>query len=151
MIGVADVRPFWIGLLGATVTAIATLATRAIEASAPKSKVRYLWWALGASVMLLACLYAYNQWWEPQKYDQERSEMLVEGDDVNIWRPADEPGGEPTSVYPPIIGTTTVQVDCHVVLEDGEKWFRLSGHSGWLPSAALRPVRGLTRPDIPRC
>jgi hypothetical protein len=78
------------------------LATRALEARKLKDRVRNLWGALIVSVMLIAGVFCYHEWWDPSRAGPQDNEVMVNGTDVQVFLLYDQPDGSQTHEYQPI-------------------------------------------------
>ena len=149
VIGVAHVSWAWQFALGCGITAVAALATRALEVRKLKDRVHSLWAALVVSITLLAGVFCYHEWWEPVRPSPLDNQVMVNGTDVQVFKPFDQPDGSQTYEYPPLYSDMPISLICYVSLPDG-LWYRVY-HSGWIPRGAVHVIPGLAFPNPPRC
>jgi hypothetical protein len=100
------------------------LATRALEARKLKDRVRNLWGALIVSVMLIAGVFCYHEWWDPSRAGPQDNEVMVNGTDVQVFLPYDQPDGSQTYEYQPINSDMPISLACYVSLPDG-LWYQI--------------------------
>jgi hypothetical protein len=150
VIGVAHVNWPWLFGLGCGITAVAALATRALEARELKDRVRNLWAALAVSVVLLAGAFCYHEWWDPSGASPLDNQVMVNGTDVQTVQPYDQPNGSQTYEYPPIYSDMPISLVCYVSLPDGP-WYRIYQSGGWIPRDAVHAFPGLAFPNLPHC
>jgi len=112
--------------------------------------VRNLWAALAAAVVLLAGVFCYHEWWEPSRASPLDNQVMVNGTDVQIFWPYDEPDGKKTHEYPPINSDMPISLVCYVSLPDG-LWYRTYGSGGWIPRYVVHAFPGLAFPNPPHC
>ncbi len=152
LVGVFTIPRGWLFVCCCAITALVALVVRAFQVRANKKRINALSWALAFAVAIPIGALVYHQWFDPARISHASSYPLqAGGTDVQIARPADAPGGPPGYDYPPVVGGSTVQVSCYVVLPSSGKWYWLAGEQGWLPQAALSPIPGLAPPPIPSC
>jgi hypothetical protein len=148
--GTVDV-PGWIQFLGgAAITGVATFAVRAVEHRTQREKARDLWAALGFALAIPLGAVAYHAWFDPATTGPVSYELVANGSDVQIIRPVGEPGSTNYFVFPPVVGGSHVDVDCHLIVA-GRGWYHLTRDHSFLPADALHPVTGTATPDIPTC
>lgn len=149
--GVAEIPNAAMFLMGCGITAVAALATRALTVRTLKQKVNTLWWALGAALLIPLGAFAYQQWFDPSKTQDDEQVMVVSGSDVVVWRPAVTPGGDLNRfAHSPVAGGWSVNVRCYVDLATKERWYWLRT-GGWLPERSLSPMPGVPQTDVSKC
>lgn len=143
----------WVSLLlgGAAVTGVATFVVQALQADEAASKVRSLWIALAFAASVPIGDFVYHQYFDPNTQEPASFELIVQGGDAELHRPVGEPGGHEALVFPPVVGGSHVYVECVVTFREGTSWYRLAADHSFLPASALRPISGLTPPEVPPC
>jgi hypothetical protein len=146
--GVADVPVAVMFTMCCAITAVATLAARAITVRTLKQRVNALWLALITESLILVGVYIYQHWLDPSKGDE--TFLMVASEAEFVWYPASTPGGALGAYHRPVRGGDSVNVRCLVRVKDQGVWYWLD-LEGWLPDSVLAPMPGFAKPDIPNC
>lgn len=150
VMGVAHVIWPWLFALGGAITAVAALATRALEARKSEDSARNLWAALIAFAIMLAGIFCYHEWWDSSHFRPQNSQVMVNGTDAQVFLQYDQPDGSQTYEYPSINSDESISLVCYVSLPDGS-WYRIYGNNGWIPRDAVHAIPGVAFPDLPHC
>jgi hypothetical protein len=130
------------------------VATRSIEARKHKDRLRSLWSAFGIVVVLLIGIFCYHRWWDPANAVNANSngyQVMVNGSDVQILLPYDQPGGSQTYEYPSLNSDMPVSLQCYVLLPQSGFWYEIYGGHGWVPRDAVHAIPGTSFPNPPHC
>lgn len=154
VVGVAHVSWFWLLGLGCAITAVASLATRALQARKLKDRSRSLWQALAVAVVLLVGIFSYHEWWDPSNSAHANPngfQVMINGSDIQIFPVYDQPGGSQTYEYPPLNSDEPVSLVCYVSLLGSGAWYEVYEDRGWVPRDAVHAIPGTTFPNLPHC
>jgi hypothetical protein len=154
VVGVAHVAWFWLLLLGCAITAVAALATRALQVRKLKDRINNLWQALAVALVLLLGIFSYHEWWDPANHQSANSNgyrVMVHGSDTQVLPVYDQPGGSQTYEYPPLNSDEPVSLTCAVSLPGSGIWYEVYGDRGWVPGNAVHAILGTTFPNLPDC
>lgn len=127
-----------------------TYVQTAAAAAPPKGRQRYLWGALAVMIVLLLGTFCYYEWWGPGRAGPSGNQVMVNGTDVQVFLPYDQPDGTQTHEYPVVNSDMTASLQCYVSLPDG-LWYRIHGNGGWIPRDAVHAIPGTAFPDPPHC
>jgi hypothetical protein len=127
-----------------------TYIQTAATAARPKGRQRYLWGALAVIIVVLLGTFCYHEWWSPTTAIQSGSQVMVNGTDVQVFPPYDQPDGTQTYEYPVVNSDTPVSLQCYVSLPDG-LWYQIYGNGGWIPRDAVHAIPGTAFPNPPHC
>ncbi len=151
LVGVFNIPRGWLFVCICAISALIALVVRALQMRGKKQQINALRLALAIAVGIPVGALVYHQWFDPGRISHPSSYPLqVVGADVDVFRTSDAAGKPPGYDYPPVIGGSTVQVSCYVILPSG-KWYWIAGEQGWLPQALVNPLPGLAPPRIPSC
>lgn len=150
-IGVAHLAWPWLAAAGCAGTAIATLATHAIEARKQKEKVQSLWMALAVACAIPVIAFSYHQWWDPARVGVSSYQAIIDGNEVQVFYPYDEPGGTQSYTYAALPADGSVRFSCYVSLPSSGLWFLIANDGGWIPRDAVHAIPGIPFPDPPHC
>lgn len=152
IVGVTHVSWPWLFGLCCGITAVAALATRALEVRKVNDRVRSLWAALAATVVLFAGAFCYHEWWDPSRANVSPldNQVMVNGTDAQVFLPYDQPDGSQTYEYPPLNSDEPISLVCYVSLRDG-LWYGIYNSGGWIPGDAVHAIPGVAFPSPPRC
>lgn len=153
-LGIAHISWPWLFVLGCAITAVAALATRALQERKLKDRLRNLWGALGAAIVLLAGIFCYHEWWDPSNPTNASPngyQVIVNGSDVQVFSPYNQPGGSQTYEYPVLNSNMPVSLQCYVSLPGSGRWYEIYGDHGWIPHDAVHVIPGTVFPSPPHC
>jgi hypothetical protein len=152
VVGVAHIAWPWLWAAGCAVTAVAALATRAVETHKLKDKVHNLWAALAVSCAISTIAFCYHEWWDPSRARPSSYQVVVNGSgSAQMLYPYDQPGGTQGYNYAPIPAGITVTLSCYVSLQGSGLWFRVAGNHGWIPRDTVHAIPGIPFPNPPLC
>ena len=151
VVGVAHLAWPWLFAVGCAVTAVAALATRALEEHKLNDRVRRLWEALAVASAILLVAFCYHQWWDPSVSAPRSYQVIVDGNETQIFLPYDEPGGSQGYAYPIVPSDEAITLDCYVALPTSGFWYRIQGNGGWIPRDGVHAIRGVPFPNPPHC
>jgi hypothetical protein len=116
-----------------------------------KDRVRNLWAALIVSVMLIAGVFCYHEWWDLSRAGPQDNEVMVNGTDVQLFLPYDQPDGSQRYEYQPINSDMPILLACYVSLPDGLCTKYMATANGYLAildfSSSQRLILYLTKPE----
>lgn len=153
-VGVAHVGWLWMLALGCAITAIASLATSALQEHKMKDRSRRLWQSLTIAVALLIGVFCYHEWWDPLKSTNgspDGYQVMVNGTDIQTFSVYDQPGGLQTYEYPMLNSDEPVALACYVSLAKSGIWYEVYGDRGWIPQDAVHAIPGMMFPSPPHC
>jgi hypothetical protein len=152
VVGIAHLAWPWLAAVGCAVTAIATLATRALDAKKQEEKIRSLKAALAIACAVPVVAFLYHVWWDHSGSDVPASQAVVAGSGgAQIFYPYNEPDGTQGYTYSPIVTGETITLTCYVSLSSSNFWYRMAGNGGWIPRDALHAIPGIPFLDPPHC
>lgn len=150
-VGVADLAWPWLVIAGCACTAVAALATHAIEARKQREKIHSLWAALAVACAVPIVAFCYHEWWDPARSSPASHEAIVNGNGAQVFYPYNEPGGAQGYTYEPLPADGTIRLSCFVSLPRTGLWFLVAGNGGWIPRDAMHAIPGIPFPSLPRC
>lgn len=150
-VGVAHVPWPWLAAAGCAGTAIVTLATHAIEAPKQRQKIYSLWVALAVACAIPVAAFSYHEWWDPSRVGASSYQAIIDGNNVQLFYPYNEPGGTQSYTYSPLPADGTVRLSCYVSLSNSGLWFLIAGTGGWIPRDAMHAIPGIPFPSPPHC
>jgi hypothetical protein len=115
-----------------------------------KGHRRYLWGALAVTIMLFLGAFCYHEWWAPGTTNQSSDQAMVNGTDVQVFPPYDQPDGKQSYEYPVVNSDMPVTLKCYVSLPDG-LWYQIYDNGGWIPRDAVHAIPGTAFPNPPHC
>lgn len=115
-----------------------------------KGRQRYLWGALAVMIALLLGIFCYHEWRGAGMAGQSGNQVMVNGSDVQVFPPYDQPDGAQTYEYPVVNSDMPVSLQCYVLLPDG-LWYQIRGNGGWIPRDAVHAIPGTAFPNPPHC
>ena len=149
--GVAHVALPWLFAVAGAIAAVAAFATRALEATKNKDKVRNLWLALVIASLVPVVAFLYHELWDPSRIPPSNYRVIVNGTEDLVVYPSDEPGGPPGYVYKGLIAGVSITLDCYVVLPGDVIWYHVRSNGGWIQRAAVHAIPGVSFPKPPHC
>lgn len=154
VVGLVHVSWVWLFIFGCAITAVASLATAAIQERKSKDGLHRLWQAFAVLVALGVGLFCYHAWLDPANQPSAYSngyQVMVNGSEVQIFPVYDQPGGSQTYEYSPLNSDEPVSLVCTVSLPTSGSWYEVYGDHGWIPRDAVHAIPGTTFPNVPHC
>lgn len=152
VLGVAHIAWGWLFAAGCAVTAVAALATHGLQARKARDRARSFGSALVISSLIPVVAFGYHEWWDPSRTGPSSYQVIVDGGELDIFYPYDEPGGSQGGyVYAPVRSQGTISLNCYVSLPSSGLWFNIQSTGGWIPRDAVHAIPGTPFPTPPHC